>query len=158
MRKYVDHMTIGMKEQLVYPGAVWAGLFSKVLYLYLQFCIWKALFSDCLEKPTINRTDTLRYIIIATIVSTIMECNVTEKINAQIQSGNIAIELIRPIGFKRMLFARHVGDTAVKMICCTLPLIVLTTVTMQWCGADGLRLPFLQEWSAGTGMQLMCID
>ncbi len=126
MKKYIDHVRIGMKEYLVYPSAVWAKLFSKIIYLYLQFCIWSALFaSNSMKHPGLNKTDTLRYIVVATIVSTVIECNVIEKVNAQIQSGNIATELIRPIGFKRMLLARHLGDTAIKILCYLVPLIVL---------------------------------
>ncbi len=126
MKKYVDYIGIGMKEHLVYPSAVWAKLFSKIIYLYLQFCIWSALFSsNSMKNPELDQPDTLRYIVVATIVSTIMECNVIEKVNVQIQSGNIATELICPIGIKRMLFARHLGDTVVKILCYQLPLIVL---------------------------------
>lgn len=127
MKKYVDYIGIGMKEHLVYPSAVWAKLFSRIIYLYLQFCIWSALFSssNSIKNPELDQPDTLRYIVVATIVSTIMECNVIEKVNAQIQSGNIATELICPIGIKRMLFARHLGDTVVKILCYQLPLIVL---------------------------------
>lgn len=137
MKKYVDYMTIGIKEHLVYSSAVWARLFSKIIYLYLQFCIWSALFtSGSIKNPALNKTDTLGYIVIATIVSTIIECNIIEKINEQIQSGNIATELIRPIGFKRMLFSRHLGDTVIKILCYTIPLMALAKV--------------------GTGMQLLC--
>lgn len=126
MKKYVDHVRIGMKEHLVYPSAVWAKLFSKLIYLYLQFCIWSALFaSNSIKNPELNKADTLRYIVVATLFSTVIECNVIEKINAQIQSGNIATELIRPIDFKRMLLARHLGDTSVKILCCLVPLIAL---------------------------------
>lgn len=132
MKKYVDYMKIGMKEHLVYAGAVWARLFSKIIYLYLQFCIWSALFtSGCIKKPALDKTNILRYIVIATIVSTIIECNVIEKINEQIQSGNIATELIRPIGFKRMLLSKHLGDTVVKILCYTIPLMILAKVSTE---------------------------
>lgn len=132
MKKYVDHMIIGMKEYLVYPSAIWTKLISKIIYLYLQFCIWSALFSSgCIKDPALNKTDTLRYIVVATIISTIMECNVIEKINVWIQSGNIATELIRPIGFKRMLLSKHLGDTVIRMICYLVPLIVLVKVRIS---------------------------
>ena len=132
MKKYVDHVRIGMKEYLVYPSIVWAKLFSKIIYLYLQFCIWSALFaSNSVKNPELNKADTLRYIVVATLVSTVIECNIIEKINAQIQSGNIATELIRPIGFKRMLLARHLGDTAIKILCYLVPLIVLVKASVS---------------------------
>lgn len=145
MKKYVDYVRIGIKEYLVYPSAVWAKLFSKLIYLYLQFCIWSALFaSNSIKNPELNKADTLRYIVVATLVSTVIECHVIEKINAQIQSGNIATELIRPIGFKRMLLARHLGDTAVKLLCYLVPLIVLVKVCVS--------LPLLCSVQIGFGI------
>ncbi len=145
MKKYVDYVRIGIKEYLVYPSVVWAKLFSKIIYLYLQFCIWSALFaSNSMKNPELNKADTLRYIVVATLVSAVIECNVIEKINAQIQSGNIATELIRPIGFKRMLFARHLGDTRVKLLCYPLPLIVLVKACIS--------LPLLCSGQIGFGI------
>lgn len=131
MRKYIDCIRIGIKEHIVYPSAVWMKLFSKIIYLYLQFCIWSALFaSGSMINPNLNKTDTLRYIVVATIVSTVIECNITEKINLQIQSGNIATELIRPIGFKRMLLARYLGDTVIKIVCYLIPIIIIVKVSV----------------------------
>lgn len=145
MKKYVDHVRIGIKEYLVYPSAIWAKLFSKITYLYLQFCIWSTLFaSNSMKNPELNKADTLRYIVVATLVSTVIECNVIEKVNAQIQSGNIATELIRPIGFKRMLLARHLGDTAVKLLFYLVPLIVLVKVCVS--------LPLLCSGQIGFGI------
>ena len=46
MRKYIDYMKIGIKEHLVYSSSVWANLLSKVIYLYMQFSLWNALFSS----------------------------------------------------------------------------------------------------------------
>ena len=69
MRKYIDYIVIGIKEHMVYPSAIWAKLFSKIIYLYLQFSIWTALFfSHSQINPLINREDTLKYIIVATII------------------------------------------------------------------------------------------
>lgn len=100
MRKYIDYIVIGIKEHMVYPSAIWAKLFSKIIYLYLQFSIWTALFSSHSQiNPLINREDTLKYIIVATIISAFIECNTIEWINAQIQTGNIIMELIRPIDY-----------------------------------------------------------
>lgn len=129
MKKYIDYIIIGIRENLAYPSAIWAQLFSKIIYLYLQFSIWKALFSSHSQiNPLVNRENTLNYIIVATIISTFIECNIIEWINTQIQTGNIAIELIRPIDFKKMIFSRHLGDSTVKIIFHCIPLIAIAAV------------------------------
>ena len=132
MRKYIDYIVIGIKEHMVYPSAIWAKLFSKIIYLYLQFSIWTALFSSHSQiNPLINREDTLKYIIAATIISAFIECNTIEWINAQIQTGNIIMELIRPIDFRKMIFSRHLGDSIVKIVFYCVPLSVLANVVIR---------------------------
>ena len=102
---------------MVYPSAICAKFLSKILYLYLQFSIWKALFlSNSQTTMALNQEDTLKYIVVATIISSFIECNTIEWINTQIQSGNIVTDLIRPIDFRKMVFSRHLGDTIVKIV------------------------------------------
>lgn len=132
MKKYIDYTIIGVKEHLAYPSAIWAQFISKIMYLYLQFSIWSALFSSHSQiKPLVNRENTLNYIIVATIISTFIECNTIEWLNTQIQTGNIAVELIRPIDFKKMIFSRHLGDSIVKIVFCCIPLLVFSIAILH---------------------------
>jgi ABC-type uncharacterized transport system permease subunit len=131
MKTYIDYILIGMKENLAYPSAVWAKFFSRIIYLYLQFSIWKALFaSNSQTNMSLNQNDTLKYVAVATIISTFMECSTIDWLNAQIQTGNIAMDFIRPVNFKGMLFSRHLGDTIVKMIFYCIPLSVVVVMIM----------------------------
>lgn len=82
-------------------------------------------------NPLINRDDTLKYIIVATIIAAFIECNTIEWINAQIQTGNIIMELIRPIDFRKMIFSRHLGDSIVKIVFYCIPLSVLVIVAIR---------------------------
>ena len=82
-------------------------------------------------NPLINRDDTLKYIIVATIIAAFIECNTIELINAQIQTGNIIMELIRPIDFRKMIFSRHLGDSIVKIVFYCIPLSVLVIVAIR---------------------------
>ena len=126
MQKYFAYMRIGIKEHLAYPSSIGATFLSRIIYLYMQFCLWNALFSSQAKTSlAMGREDTLRYVIAATVISTFMECNAIQWINGQIQSGNIAVQLIRPISFSAMLFARHFGTSAVKCILYSVPLTVI---------------------------------
>ena len=127
MRKYVDYMIIGMKELLAYRNAVWAAFLSRIVYLYMQFCLWNALFSSqATAKLPMSREDTLRYVIVATIISAFIECDAIQWINSQIQSGDVAVQLIRPVGFNAMVFAKHVGKSAVKLLLFSVPLALVS--------------------------------
>lgn len=131
MKIYIDYILIGIKEHMVYPSAICAKFLSKILYLYLQFSIWKALFlSNSQTTMALNQEDTLKYIVVATIISSFIECNTIEWINTQIQSGNIVTDLIRPIDFRKMVFSRHLGDTIVKIVFYCIPLTIIALFIM----------------------------
>lgn len=131
MKKYIDYILIGIKEHTAYPSAIWAKFLSKILYLYLQLSIWNALFlSNSRTNLLLNQEDTLKYIVVATIISSFIECNTIEWLNAQIQTGNIVTELIRPTDFRKMVFSRHLGDTIVKIAFCCVPLSIIAMVIM----------------------------
>ncbi len=123
MRKYLDYLIIGAKENIAYPSSIWAALFSKIIYLYMQFCLWNALFMSETKAPlAMSRDGTIRYIIVATIISCFIECDAIAWINEQIHSGNIAVQIIRPVNFSAMVFSKHVGKSAVKFLTCCIPL------------------------------------
>ena len=81
-------------------------------------------------KQPLNQEDTLKYIVVATIISSFIECNTIEWINTQIQSGNIVTDLIRPIDFRKMVFSRHLGDTIVKIVFYCIPLTIIALFIM----------------------------
>ncbi|MCR5671488.1 MAG: ABC-2 family transporter protein [Butyrivibrio sp.] len=126
MRKYADLAMIGIKEHTAYFNSIWANFLSKVVYLYMQFCLWNALFaSNAGSNIPLSHDETIRYIIVATLISTFMECDVTMWINSQIQSGDVANQLIRPIDYKLMIFAKHIGTSIARILIYALPLGIL---------------------------------
>ncbi len=129
MRKYLDLALIGIKEHTAYLNSVWANFLSKIVYLYMQFALWNALFSSNTGKNIpLGQDDTIRYIIIATIISTFMECDVINRINQQIGSGDVANQLIRPVDYRAMIFSKHLGASFVRIILYALPLSIVVAV------------------------------
>ena len=129
MRKYLDLSLIGIKEHTAYINSVWATFLSKIVYLYMQFALWNALFSSNTGKDIpLSHDDTIRYIIMATIISSFMECDVIGWINQQIGSGDVANQLIRPVNYKAMIFSKHIGTSAVRIVLYTIPLSIAVTV------------------------------
>lgn len=132
MKKYLDYVVIGIREHVAYSSAIWAKFFSKVVYLYLQFSIWNALFlSNGQMNSVLKQDDILNYIIVATIISTFIECNTIEWMNDQIRTGNIVTELIRPVNFKKMVFSRHLGGTVISIVFYCIPLSILVRIMIS---------------------------
>ena len=129
MRKYLDLSLIGIKEHTAYLNSVWANFLSKIVYLYMQFALWNALFSSNTGKSIpLSQEDTIRYIIVSTIISTFMECDVIAWINQQIGSGDVANQLIRPVDYRAMIFSKHLGVSSVRIVLYALPLSIAVSV------------------------------
>ncbi|MCR4787371.1 MAG: ABC-2 family transporter protein [Lachnospiraceae bacterium] len=129
MRKYLDLSLIGIKEHTAYLNSVWANFLSKIVYLYMQFALWNALFSSNAGKTIpLSHDDTIRYIIVATIISSFMECDVIDWINQQIQTGDVANQLIRPADYKTMIFSKHLGASAVRLVLYAVPLSLVVAL------------------------------
>ncbi len=129
MRKYADLAIIGIKEHTAYLNSVWANFLAKIVYLYMQFALWNALFaSNPGSNIPLSHDETIRYIIVATVISTFMECDVIAWINGQIQSGDVANQLIRPIDYKCMIFAKHIGTGIARIVIYTIPLGIVVAV------------------------------
>ena len=95
-----------------------------------------------LTTHDVSDEDTLRYVIVATIISTFIECDAVQWINNQIQSGDIAVQLIRPIGFGAMVFARHAGKSAVRLILYGIPLALISALFFGQPLCCPAQLPF----------------
>ena len=129
MKKYADLAIMGIKEHTAYLNSVWANFLAKIVYLYMQFALWNALFaSNAGRNIPMSHDGTIRYIIAATLISTFMECDVTLWINDQIRSGDVANQLIRPVDYKFMIFAKHIGTSMAKIAIYTVPLGILIAV------------------------------
>ena len=114
MRKYLRYSYISIKEYLAYPSNILAELASKFIYLFMQICLWKALFAGSGSHGNLSYSGTIKYVAAACVVSIIIECNTIDRMNQQIRSGDIVNDLLRPMDFKLMMLFRHFGNTAIK--------------------------------------------
>ncbi|MCR5249806.1 MAG: ABC-2 family transporter protein [Lachnospiraceae bacterium] len=143
MRKYLDYSWIGIKEHTAYAGAVRANFVSKIVYLYMQFAMWTALFASNAGKDVpMSRDGTLRYVIVATILSAFVECDVIGRINQQIRTGDIANRLIRPMDFRAMVFFRQLGTSAAGLVLYALPLTILIALLYREPLVCSEQLPY----------------
>ena len=121
MRKYLRYSYISIKEYLAYPSNILAELASKFIYLFMQICLWKALFDGTKMHGSLSYSSTIRYVAAACVVSIIIECNIIDRMNQQIRSGDIVNDLLRPMDFKLMMLFKHFGSTAIKSLLIAIP-------------------------------------
>ena len=129
MRLYLKYVKVSMQSILMYPVNLWSKSFGRMLYVYLQICLWISLYStNAIDTSGNAKIKALSCIILANIIFTVMECNTVNQINDKIRSGEIAMDLLKPMNYMLYTFSVYIGENIINFIFRTLPLTLIITV------------------------------
>ncbi|QUI23841.1 ABC-2 family transporter protein [Vallitalea pronyensis] len=105
------------------------SIFQRIITLFIQISIWKALLGNAGHINTnigrITIKEMIIYTLISTCISIFISNNVILRIDNKIKTGEIAIDLIKPINFKMLLFCELIGKNIYKIIFQLVPLILI---------------------------------
>lgn len=77
------------------------------------------------------------YIIISSIISTITSNRVIDSINNKIQTGQIALDFIKPMSFKLYMFSDSIGENLYRVLFYLIPVLILSLLVF------GIQVPKL---------------
>lgn len=127
MKVYIDYVRVTVRSSMMYRTNIFAKVFGRILFLYMQIQLWKALYMSNMGN-TKSGEQTVTYVIIANIVFTVMECNVVDWLNEKIRNGQISMDLIRPMNFGVYAFSICIGENVVNFIFKTIPVLICVLV------------------------------
>ncbi|MCX7922999.1 MAG: ABC-2 family transporter protein [Clostridia bacterium] len=110
IKKYWAFGENSIKEQYAYKlrSFIWTVFFT--LNMLIQYFVWKAVFeSNNGVFYNISLKQYISYIGIGLIVTTLSLSYQYLFIAGEVRNGNVAMSLIKPISFNRLVFAKHVG-------------------------------------------------
>lgn len=126
-RKYLVLLRVGILEEMQFRLGAAVRLFGNIIYLIIIYFLWKAIF-DCSPTDVVNGmtfTDTMIYLVLASALFSTMEMYVTWDMGRSIQTGNIVMDLLRPMGYttyKMLLFS---GNTLVSFLVNLVPTMII---------------------------------
>ena len=82
-------------------------LFGNFVTIYFQICLWSALLKS---KEITNFQYMLGYILMSTMIQSLISSNAVGIVNGKIRSGQIAMDFIKPIKFRWFIFSELLGD------------------------------------------------
>lgn len=113
----------------MYPINLWSKSIGRILFVYLQVCLWTALYSKGITSAASgDQIRTIFSIIFSNIVFSVMECNTVSLINDKIRSGEIAMDLMKPMNFMAYTFSIYIGENIANFVFRTIPLAVIAVV------------------------------
>lgn len=129
-----------IKDNLAYKGTFYLTLFCKILSVFITYYLWRAIF-DSSSSGVISgftRDDMVTYLFMSFVCSNIVITSMTTKIGSDVTDGSIAINLIKPISYKRKLLAESIGEMIYKFI---IPSIFI------WLGLEIYKILNMQKYS-----------
>lgn len=95
-------------------------LFQTVVLLYIWFAIFSSATSEMIQGFTFDQM--IGYVVISTLTSMLIANDVHWDISHDVQSGNIATSLIKPVNYQLLKFFYCIGNILINIMFLFLPL------------------------------------
>lgn len=126
LRLYLAFSKGAIKKQLAYKANIIMGVIGRLIMVTVTFFLWKAIYSSSDEGiiKGFSLEEMLVYIMMTFMISIVTMCSISYEIGSEVRDGSIAMNLIKPINFRRMLVFKGLGEFAFSFICLFLPAVL----------------------------------
>ena len=101
---------IGIKKGLASKYALIFWLFSSLISLTVQYFLWQAVLTG---KPNGEFQQTISYLVLMQLL-TVLFPKTSYDVNDKVRSGDIALDLLKPVAFATQLLWESIGYSVVK--------------------------------------------
>ncbi len=125
--KYNEYMRISFHKMLAYRVSYLIGVITYIIHVSVYYFLYKALYH---QSHTINGYDLqqmVTYVAIGWISKSFYLNYIDRELTEEVKSGHVAMDLIKPIDFQLMCFARGLGQSLFRIVLFTPPIIIVTT-------------------------------
>ncbi len=119
------------KQSSTYWMNNFLSILSSIIFIAIVYYMWTAVYSSTNNFNFIALNKTITYVCVITIINQIISRNTEMEIGAKVSSGNISIDLIRPINFFVYLFFNRVGVVFFNFVFSIIPLIFTAKVIFK---------------------------
>lgn len=142
VKKYFVLLRAGLIESLQFRLSALFTVVGNLLYLLLVYFLWKAIFassdSDVVNGMTFN--DTMIYLVFATALFNFMEMWIVWTMGREIQSGQIVVDLLKPMNYRRYKFFSGGGEVITKFFTTFLPTAIICFIVARGSIHMGLNV------------------
>lgn len=144
LSKYLILTKASIMESLSFRASTVVSVIGNLIYLVVIYFLWKAIYassgSDVVNGMTFY--DTMVYLVLASALFTFMECYVTWWIGRDFQSGQIVINLLRPMDFQVYGFFSLSGEYIINFCTTFLPTFIIVYFMTNGTITLGVNLIF----------------
>ena len=144
LKKFLTLTRAGIMESLQFRLGTLVIIAGNLLYLIVVYFLWKAIYAsagtDIVNGMTFS--DTLIYLVLATALFNFMEMYLVWEIGRSIQSGKIALDLLKPMEYRKYLFWSYSGSFVTQFFFTFLPTFIVVAIVTHGTIHLGLNLLF----------------
>jgi ABC-2 type transport system permease protein len=129
MLKFVSKLSevakINMKSNLTYVTAAWGAFIITVLQIFIFYYIWIAVYGGHSLLNGITKGQMITYIILSRILFTQITWGFIYIMGEMIYTGEISMELLRPMDFQLSMYVGRIGDLLAFGFMTGLPALII---------------------------------
>lgn len=125
--KYLALTKAGIMEALSFRTNALVTILGNIVYLIIIYFLWRAIYAS---SPTtvvngMSFQDTMIYLVLATAMCNFMECFIVWAIGRNYQTGQIVLDLLRPMDFQLYYFFGTSGNYVMSFVTTFLPTFLI---------------------------------
>lgn len=134
IRHYLPIVKATFSVSLAYRMNVLLWLFSNALEIGIMLILWAAVyrFGNVDSLYGFSFQDILFYNLFMTMSSNLVNMNTLGDVDDDYVDGKIAMHLIKPISYTKMMFAKNLGSNLFRNLMITLPLVLIFSVALMF--------------------------
>lgn len=129
-RTFMAFFGTSFRKNLVYRSEVWLSIVFGLLAIVIQAAIWRSLLGDG-AVDGVDLDDMVTYVIITTVISTISLHRLITEVDERLRSGDIAIDLIKPMHYPSLQLADQLGRSAFQLAFVVIPMLAISILAFD---------------------------
>lgn len=128
--KILEIIKINMKVNLAYAINAWGAFIVTLLQIFVFYYIWMAIYKFDSVINGISKDQIITYIILSRIIYTQVTWGFIPKIGQKIHTGEIAMDLLKPMDFQLFMFLGRIGDFTSFFVMTAIPILIICLFTL----------------------------
>lgn len=132
MSMYLEFLKKSFRQRYIYRANSYIFIFSSIFSLFVKVSVWSALIGTGNTVQGISYGDMVSYVIINTLLLSLVYSSIGQKLAAKVQDGSIANDFLRPVNLKYSLIFEQFGSNIFSTIFGTLPVCIISIIFLQF--------------------------
>lgn len=129
------------REELQYRAAAFAGLVTQTVFGFLIVMVLLEFYASSDRPPPLDRSATLAYVWLGQATFALLPWNLDPSVARSVQTGDVVLELLRPVDTFRLWLARALAWRCVRAGLRGVPMVLLAGLLFPRIGIAPFALP-----------------